>query len=168
MDVITEKNPLPFITGTICAHACMGKCTRNFYESPVHIREMKLEAAQNGYEALMNKLTAPAITKEGKAAVIGGGPAGMAAAYFLRRAGMAVTVFEKNDALGGVVRHVIPEFRIPGTSIDKDAALLEKMGVEVRLNTEVKDTAALKAEGFTTVILAVGASEPGVLRLEQG
>ena len=74
MDVITEKNPLPFITGTICAHACMGKCTRNFYESPVHIREMKLEAAQNGYEALMNKLTAPAITKEGKAAVIGGGP----------------------------------------------------------------------------------------------
>ena len=64
----------------------------------------------------MNKLTAPAITKEGKAAVIGGGPAGMAAAYFLRRAGMAVTVFEKNDALGGVVRHVIPEFRIPGTS----------------------------------------------------
>ena len=113
MDVITEKNPLPFITGTICAHACMGKCTRNFYESPVHIREMKLEAAQNGYEALMNKLTAPAITKEGKAAVIGGGPAGMAAAYFLRRAGMAVTVFEKNDALGGVVRHVIPEFRIP-------------------------------------------------------
>ena len=168
MDVITEKNPLPFITGTICAHACMGKCTRNFYESPVHIREMKLEAAQNGYEALMNKLTAPAITKEGKAAVIGGGPAGMAVAYFLRRAGMAVTVFEKNDALGGVVRHVIPEFRIPGTSIDKDAALLEKMGVEVRLNTEVKDTAALKAEGFTTVILAVGASEPGVLRLEQG
>ncbi len=109
MDVITEKNPLPFITGTICAHACMGKCTRNFYESPVHIREMKLEAAQNGYEALMNKLTAPAITKEGKAAVIGGGPAGMAAAYFLRRAGMAVTVFEKNDALGGVVRHVIPD-----------------------------------------------------------
>ena len=92
----------------------------------------------------------------------------MAAAYFLRRAGMAVTVFEKNDALGGVVRHVIPEFRIPGTSINKDAALLEKMGVEVRLNTEVKDTAALKAEGFTTVILAVGASEPGVLRLEQG
>ena len=168
MDVITEKNPLPFITGTICAHACMGKCTRNFYESPVHIREMKLEAAQNGYEALMNKLTAPAITKEGKAAVIGGGPAGMAAAYFLRRAGMAVTVFEKNDALGGVVRHVIPEFRIPGTSINKDAALLEKMGVEVRLNTEVKDAAALKAEGFTTVILAVGASEPGVLRLEQG
>ena len=70
--------------------------------------------------------------------MIGGGPAGMAAAYFLRRAGMAVTVFEKNDALGGVVRHVIPEFRIPGTSIDKDAALLEKMGVEVRLNTEVK------------------------------
>ena len=102
MDVITEKNPLPFITGTICAHACMGKCTRNFYESPVHIREMKLEAAQNGYEALMNKLTAPAITKEGKAAVIGGGPAGMAAAYcaepewqlqYLRRTTLSAVLF---------------------------------------------------------------------------
>ena len=168
MKVITEKNPLPFITGTICAHACMGKCTRNFYEEPVHIRGMKLIAAENGYEALIGKLETPAIVKEGKAAVIGGGPAGMAAAYFLRRAGMAVTVFERNDALGGVVRHVIPEFRIPGTSIDKDAALLEKMGVEVRLNTEVKDVNALKAEGYTKVVLAVGASEPGRLRLEQG
>ena len=113
MDVITEKNPLPFITGTICAHACMGKCTRNFYEDPVHIREMKKVAADNGYDALIAKLSAPAVTKEGKAAVVGGGPAGMAAAYFLRRAGMAVTLFEKKSALGGVVRHVIPEFRIP-------------------------------------------------------
>lgn len=53
MEVITEKNPLPFITGTICAHNCMSKCTRNFYETPVHIREMKLKAAENGYEALL-------------------------------------------------------------------------------------------------------------------
>lgn len=168
LDVITEKNPLPFITGTICSHACMGKCTRNFYEEPVHIRGMKLIAAQNGYEALVSKMTAPSVTKEGKAAVIGGGPAGMAAAYFLRRAGMEVTLFEKENALGGVVRHVIPEFRIPGDAIDKDAALLEKLGVEIRLHTEVKDIAALKQEGYTAVILALGASEPGVLHLEKG
>ena len=72
MEVITEKNPLPFITGTICAHNCMSKCTRNFYETPVHIREMKLKAAENGYEALLEKLPVPAVTKAGKAAVIGG------------------------------------------------------------------------------------------------
>ncbi len=167
-EVITEKNPLPFITGTICSHACMSKCTRNFYEEPVHIRAMKLIAAENGYDAFMEKLTAPAVTRSGKAAVIGGGPAGMAAAYFLRRAGMEVTLFEKNDALGGVVRHVIPEFRIPSDSIDKDAALLEKMGVNICLNTEIKEIDMLKNAGYTAVILAVGAHEPGVLRLEKG
>ncbi len=167
-EVITEKNPLPFITGTICSHACMGKCTRNFYEEPVHIRAMKLIAAENGYGAFMEKLTAPPVTRSGKAAVIGGGPAGMAAAYFLRRAGMEVTLFEKNDALGGVVRHVIPEFRIPSDSIDKDAALLEKTGVNICLNTEITEIDMLKNAGYTAVILAVGAHEPGVLRLEKG
>lgn len=168
LEVITEKNPLPFITGTICSHACMGKCTRNFYEDPVHIRGMKLIAAENGYDALTEKIKAPAVTKSGKAAVVGGGPAGMAAAYFLRRAGMEVTLFEKENALGGVVRHVIPEFRIPGSSIDKDAALLEKMGVNICLNTEITDLAMLRNADYTAVIVAAGASEPGVLRLEKG
>lgn len=168
MEVITEKNPLPFITGTICSHACMGKCTRNFYEEPVHIRNMKLIAAQNGYDAFMQKLFAPPITRPGKAAVIGGGPAGMAAAYFLRRAGMDVTLFEKKGALGGVVRHVIPEFRIAGGAIDKDAAILQKMGVNICLNSEITDISMLKNAGYTSIIVAVGASEPGVLCLEKG
>lgn len=168
LKVITEKNPLPFITGTICAHPCMGKCTRNFYEKPVYIRGKKLVAAENGYDALLEKITAPAITKSGKAAVIGGGPAGMAAAYFLRRAGMETTLFEKTGALGGVVRHVIPGFRISNEAIEKDAALLEKLGVNICLNTEITDLDMLKNAGYTAVILAVGAYEPGVLRLEKG
>ena len=168
LEVITEKNPLPFITGTICSHACMGKCTRNFYEDPVHIRGMKLIAAENGYDALMEKITAPAVNRRGKAAVVGGGPAGMAAAFFLRRAGMEVTLFEKTDALGGVVRHVIPGFRIPDSAIEKDAALLEKMGVNICLNTEITDLAMLRNADYTAVIVAAGASEPGVLKLEKG
>ena len=168
MKVITEKNPLPFMTGTICAHPCMNKCTRNFYEESVYIRGMKLIAAENGYDALLNTITAPPLTRNGKAAVIGGGPAGMSAAYFLRRAGMETTLFEKSDALGGVVRHVIPGFRIADSAIDKDAALLEKIGVDVCLNTEITDLDMLKNAGYTAVILAVGASEPGVLRLEKG
>ncbi len=168
MEVITEKNPLPFITGTICAHPCMGKCTRNFYEDPVHIRAMKLVAAKNGYNALFEKIQTPAVTRKGKAAVVGGGPAGMAAAYFLRRAGMSVTLFEKTGSLGGVVRHVIPEFRISSEAIDKDQALLEKMGVDIRLHTEIDSVETLKKQGYTSVILAVGAYEPGVLKLEAG
>ena len=168
MQVITEKNPLPFITGTICAHPCMNKCTRNFYEESVYIRGMKLIAAEKGYDALMDQIAFSPVTKSGKAAVIGGGPSGMAAAYFLRRAGMETTLFEKTDSLGGVVRHVIPEFRISGSSIDKDAALLEKMGVNIYLNSEITDLDMLKNAGYTAVVLAVGASEPGVLRLEKG
>src|SRR5699024_2851474 len=88
--------------------------------------------------------------------------------YFLRRAGMETTLFEKTDRLGGVVRHVIPEFRIPAEAIDKDAALLEKTGVQIYLNSEITDLDMLKNAGYTAVVLAVGASEPGVLRLEKG
>ena len=168
MEVITEKNPLPFITGTICAHNCMSKCTRNFYETPVHIREMKLKAAENGYEALLEKLPVPAVTKAGKAAVIGGGPAGMAAAYFLRKGGMEVTLFEAKESLGGVVRHVIPPFRISEDAIEKDAEILRKMQVDIRCDTKVESLEELKKQGYTKIVLAVGAPVQGSLKLESG
>lgn len=168
MEVITEKNPLPFITGTICAHNCMSKCTRNFYETPVHIREMKLKAAENGYEALLEKLPVPAVTKAGKAAVIGGGPAGMAASYFLRKGGMEVTLFEAKESLGGVVRHVIPPFRISEDAIEKDAEILRKMQVDIHCNTKLESLEELKKQGYTKIVLAVGAPVQGSLKLESG
>ena len=168
MEVIAEKNPLPFITGTICAHNCMSKCTRNFYETPVHIREMKLKAAENGYEALLEKLPVPAVTKAGKAAVIGGGPAGMAAAYFLRKGGMEVTLFEAKESLGGVVRHVIPPFRISEDAIEKDAEILRKMQVDIHCNTKLESLEELKKQGYTKIVLAVGAPVQGSLKLESG
>ncbi|NCB30860.1 MAG: putative selenate reductase subunit YgfK [Clostridia bacterium] len=130
LKVITAKNALPFITGTICAHHCMDKCTRNFYEESVQIRAEKLKAAEGGYEALMAGLAAPAKKAGPKCAVIGGGPAGIAAGYFLARAGIPVTVFEKQAQLGGIVRHVIPEFRISHAAIDKDIALAKAVGAE--------------------------------------
>ena len=168
MEVITEKNPLPFITGTICAHNCMSKCTRNFYETPVHIREMKLKAAENGYEALLEKLPVPAVTKAGKAAVIGGGPAGMAAAYFLRKGGMEVTLIEAKESLGGVVRHVSPPFRISEDAIEKDAEILRKMQVDIHCNTKLESLEELKKQGYTKIVLAVGAPVQGSLKLESG
>lgn len=168
MEVITDKNPLPFITGTICAHNCMTKCTRNFYEEPVHIRNMKLTAAQNGYDAWIKKVTPAAITEEGKAAVVGGGPAGMAAAYFLRKAGMEVTLFEQKGSLGGVPRHVISGFRMTDEDIDKDAAIMTAVGVDVQYNTKIENVQELKDKGYTSVILAVGAPKPGILKLEEG
>ena len=162
--LITEKNPLPFITGTICAHNCMTKCMRNYYDEPVNIRATKLVAAEKGYDAYMSKITPPAPVTDGrKVAVIGGGPTGMSAAYFVGRAGIPVTLFEKADRLGGIVRQVIPAFRISDEAIDKDVALMEKMGVEVKLNTEAPSGAELKAQGYTHIFFAVGAWKAGRL-----
>ena len=162
--LITEKNPLPFITGTICAHNCMTKCMRNYYDEPVNIRATKLVAAEKGYDAYMSKITPPAPVTDGrKVAVIGGGPTGMSAAYFVGRAGIPVTLFEKVDRLGGIVRQVIPAFRISDEAIDKDVALMEKMGVEVKLNTEAPSVAELKAQGYTHIFFAVGAWKAGRL-----
>ena len=167
LEVILRKNPLPFMTGTICAHNCMSKCTRNFYETPVNIRRTKLEAAQGGFEAVMAEIQKPEITSGKKAAVIGGGPAGMAAAYFLAKGGMAVTIFEKEEKLGGVVRNVIPSFRISGEAIDKDVQILEAMGVEIRTGSYVASVEQVKKD-YDFVVLAVGAYKPGVLRLDEG
>ena len=162
--LITEKNPLPFITGTICAHNCMTKCMRNYYDEPVNIRATKLVAAEKGYDAYMSKITPPAPVTDGRmVAVIGGGPTGMSAAYFVGRAGIPVTLFEKADRLGGIVRQVIPAFRISDEAIDKDVALMEKMGVEVKLNTEAPSVAELKAQGYTHIFFAVGAWKAGRL-----
>ena len=161
--LITERNALPFITGTICAHRCMGKCTRNFYEDPVQIRAAKLLAAEKGIDARMASVVRPAPVPGKRAAIIGGGPTGIAAAYFLGRAGVACTIFERTGSLGGVVRQVIPAFRISDAAIDKDVALMEKMGVEVKLNTEAPSVSELKAMGYTHIFFAVGAWKPGKL-----
>ena len=83
LKLIVEKNPLPFITGTICPHHCADKCTRNFYEESIRIRRAKLTAAQNGLDSLLRDLK-PAAPNGKRVAIVGGGPAGMAAAFFLR------------------------------------------------------------------------------------
>ncbi|MEG0155823.1 MAG: putative selenate reductase subunit YgfK [Lachnospiraceae bacterium] len=168
LGVITEKNPLPFITGTICAHTCMGKCTRNFYEEPVQIRAAKLVAAQKGYEGFLKKIHKHEITCSEKAAVIGGGPAGLSAAYFLAKEGMDVTIFEKRDSLGGVVKHMIPDFRISEDAIEKDIELVKAMGVGVKLNTEIHAISEVRALGYQHIVLAMGAGRPGELSLTKG
>ncbi|MFA9466031.1 MAG: putative selenate reductase subunit YgfK [Velocimicrobium sp.] len=165
--VITDKNPLPFITGTICSHRCMNNCTRNFYEESVQIRAVKLVAAEYGYDTVLKELKPEAALNK-KVAIVGGGPAGMAAAFFLARGGASVTLYEKRESLGGVVRHIIPEFRISAEAIEKDVSLLKQLGVDIRVNTEIASLQALKAEGFEDIILAVGATKPGSVHLESG
>ena len=167
LKLIVEKNPLPFVTGTICPHHCADKCTRNFYEESVRIRRAKLTAAEHGLPALLKNLK-PAGKTGKRVAIVGGGPAGMAAAFFLARQGASVTLFEKRDQLGGVVRYVIPAFRIPDEAIDNDAKILAAMGADIRLNTEAPDADALFADGFDAIVYAVGAWAEGRMKLEKG
>ena len=168
LEIILERNPLPFITGTICPHHCGDKCMRNYYEETLHIRETKLAAASQAYNEILPALKAEGSVAGKKVAIIGGGPAGLAAAAFLSRAGVAVTVFERKEQLGGVVRNVIPEFRISADSIEKDVELCKAYGAEFKLGAEVTSVKALKAEGYTDVIVSIGAWKPGRSPLAYG
>lgn len=168
LKLITEKNPLPFTTGTICPHHCTDKCTRTFYDEPIRIRNAKLAAAKGGYASLMDSLKPVTKSRKEKVAIIGGGPAGIAESYFLARKGISVTLFEKRAELGGIVRYVIPEFRIGNDAIEKDVAIMRSLGVDVRVNTPAPTVSELKAEGYTHVIFAVGAWAEGRMKLEKG
>ena len=163
LKLITEKNALPFITGTICAHRCQNKCSRNFYEESVQIRDTKLIVAQHGYGALMADIKLPEKVAGKKAAIIGGGPTGIAAAYFLGRAGIETTIFEREEKLGGVPRYVIPAFRISDEAIDKDIALMEHYGVEVKCGAPAPSVEDLKKLGYTHILIATGAWQAGKL-----
>ncbi len=158
LNVILDKNPLPFMTGTLCNHKCMGKCTRNFYEEAVAIRDTKLKAAEGGYDAVLPTLKAGEGSGK-KVAIIGAGPAGVACASFLARGGADVTVYEKSENLGGTVRNVIPSFRIGADVIAKDVEIAKTYGAKFVTGTEITDLAELKAQGFEAIVVAIGANK---------
>jgi len=166
--VIIDKNPLPFITGTICSHACQSVCTRNYYETPVQIRANKLLAARHGYDKIVKELK-PGKPNGKKVVVIGAGPAGISAAYFLGREGCEVTVYDENDKAGGVVANIIPEFRIPMADIEKDVSLARAVGAKFVLNRRVDDVKKLMAdEKADYAIVCIGAHKDSPLKLEEG
>ena len=167
LDVIYERNALPNITGYICDHQCMYNCTRLDYEGSVKIREMKRIAAENGWQKYIDKWSAPEKKRQGKAAVIGAGPAGLSAAYFMAREGFDVTVFEKHQNAGGVVRHVIPHFRLPVEAIERDIEFIKAHGVEFQFGANPHMTRdELRSQGFTYIFLGIGAEKDNPMKLD--
>ena len=168
LEVILDKNPLPFMTGNICTHTCQSACTRNHYETDVQIRTNKLIAARSGYDTVLPGLKQEASVQK-KVGVIGAGPAGISAAFFLARAGVEVHVYDKDAVAGGVVANVIPGFRIPAEEIQKDVNLAKQYGAQFHLGQEVNDIDAFRKENnFDAVVVAIGAHKEAPLVLEKG
>ncbi len=154
---IIDKNPLPFITGSICTHECMSNCTRIFYEKSVKIRDAKLIAAQNGYDQVLDELhPKPPVGRKLNVAIVGGGPCGMSTAFFLAREGHKVTIYDEWHQPGGVVRYIIPDFRIPTDRVDKDYGFLKALNVDFVGDHRIEKISEL--EGYDKVVLAMGTS----------
>ncbi|MDZ7843554.1 MAG: putative selenate reductase subunit YgfK [Anaerolineales bacterium] len=165
--LIIAKNPLPFITGYICDHQCQLKCVRNDYEDAVQIRDLKHIAAEKGFAEVIGTISPPEERRDTRAAVIGAGPAGLSAGYFLAQEGFQVTVFDKLDLPGGMVAHGIPDFRYPEGTVEKDVELIKRAGVEFELNCDPDlNIQQMREAGFDYVVLAIGAWKSRELQVE--
>jgi NADPH-dependent glutamate synthase beta subunit-like oxidoreductase/Fe-S oxidoreductase len=156
LDVLLERCPFPGILGRICTHPCETACTRGNLEAPIAIAALKRYVADLNPEAVLRVEAGP--DRPGRVAVAGGGPAGLMAAYELRRLGYRVTLFEAEAALGGALRCYIPVFRLPREVLDRELAVLDKLGVEVRLRTRIGRDVHLEElrRDFAAVFLALG------------
>ena len=152
-----EDNPLPAILGRVCDHTCENTCIRTHYDEPLAIRDIKrFIMAHEQQPVLFDR--SPAGGK--KVAVIGAGPAGLAAAQKLAYAGFGVTVLEMYPYAGGMVGGAIPSYRLPQAEIDQDVKILEELGVELRYGEKAGvdfTLDQLRADGFEAIFVAVGA-----------
>lgn len=166
--VIANDNTAPLILGTICAHHCQEHCTRVDYEKTLQIREMKRIACVNAQEKFVSQIEKTPLKSDKKVLVIGAGPGGIAAASYLRRNGMDVTVREKLEKPYGIVSHVIPEFRIPDEDIQKDYQIAVNQGVKFEFGKEVTEKYDELKKEFDYIVVATGAWKHGNSPVKEG
>jgi len=160
VNTIRERNPLLLACGRVCPHPCENKCRRGIEDEPVSINQLKRFVAD--YEMNSGKRLpvscAPSTGK--KVAVIGGGPAGLSNAFFLRRLGHEVTIFDAMPKLGGMIRYGIPEYRLPKEVLAWEIQGILDLGVEHKPNMMLGkdfDIGSLMAAGFDAVFIGIGA-----------
>ncbi|MCK5428767.1 MAG: FAD-dependent oxidoreductase, partial [Anaerolineales bacterium] len=166
---IKESNPLPLVCGRVCPRFCEQKCRRNLLEGPVGINMLKRFVADydmNGDGPYTPDLK-PSTGK--KVAVVGGGPAGLSAAYYLVQEGHQVDIYEAHPKLGGMLRYGIPEYRLPKATLDKEIEGITKLCGKIEINTRLgKDYTidSLKKDGYDAVFVAIGAQSSQSMRVD--
>ena len=167
LKTLHSTNNFPEFTGRICPAPCEASCTLNIEDNPVAIKSIERSIIDKGYEM---GWVVPEINKnktDKKIAVVGSGPAGLASAQQLARAGHIVTVFEKNDRAGGLLRYGIPNFKMEKHYIDKRIAQMQKEGVEFKYNSHIGKNLDAKEilKEFDAIVLACGSEEPRDLKI---
>ena len=163
--VIRQTNPFPAVCGLICEHPCEKYCRRNVVDDAINIRGLKRYAVEKAGDVPAPK----AAPKNGKTVgIIGGGPAGLTAAYFLALRGFEVTVYEKRPKLGGMLRYGIPAYRLPDADLDRDLDVILSTGVKVEYGKAVgKDISfADFRKTFDAVYISIGAHGAKKLGIE--
>lgn len=165
--LIKEKIPLPSSIGRVCPHPCEKECRRRFVDEPISIAFLKSFASDMDM-ASATPYVPPVEPDSGKTvAVVGGGPAGLTAAYFLRRQGHSVTVFDAMPKMGGMLRYGIPEYRLPKALLDREIAQIAALGVTMKNNVKIGKDVSLAdlQKDFDAVILAAGAWSSSKMRV---
>jgi NADPH-dependent glutamate synthase beta subunit-like oxidoreductase len=168
VNTIRERNPLLLACGRVCPHPCEINCRRGVEDEPVSINQLKRFAAD--YEMSSGRrLPIPVAPDTGKrVAVVGGGPAGLSCAYFLRRLGHQVVIFEAMPKLGGMLRYGIPEYRLPKEVLDWEIEGILNLGIEIRTGITFGkdiDVKRLQDEGFDAIFLGIGAWKDTKMRV---
>ena len=162
LEVLHSTNNFPEFTGRICPAPCEAACTLNIDDNPVTIKSIECAIVDRGWDEGWIVPLVPTRKTGKRVAVVGSGPAGMACAQQLARAGHAVTLFEKADRIGGLLRYGIPDFKMEKRLIDRRVRQMEAEGVECRTGVEVGATLSIKSllEGYDAVALTGGAEWP--------
>jgi glutamate synthase (NADPH) small chain len=167
LEVLHSTNNFPEFTGRICPAPCEAACTLNITDQPVTIKSIECAIVDKGWEEGWIVPQVPAKRTGKSVAVVGSGPAGLACAQQLARAGHSVTVFEKNDRVGGLLRYGIPDFKMEKHLINRRAAQMEAEGVQFRTSTEVGVTVSVNSlkENFDAVVFAGGSEDARKLEI---
>jgi NADPH-dependent glutamate synthase beta subunit-like oxidoreductase/CO/xanthine dehydrogenase FAD-binding subunit len=166
--ILLENNPLPSITGRVCPHFCEQECNRGDFDESVSIRDIERFMGDYILENADEVITAPESDTGKKVAIIGSGPAGLSAAYYLRMSGHRVTVFDKQEEAGGMLAYVIPAYRLPKDIVRRVVKAIENTGVEFKLKVDVGKDITLDdlKRDFDSVFIASGAWNPVSIGLE--